>query len=59
MLIEHTTLRNKKFIKKIKDKKADIIITSRFMNKNSLADWPALRNTLQNKILPSKAYVKY
>ena len=39
----HNPLEIKNLLKKLKTNKADIIITSRFMNKNSLADWPALR----------------
>ena len=39
----HNPLEIKNLLKKLKINKADIIITSRFMNKNSLADWPVLR----------------
>ena len=39
----HNPFEIKKLLTKLKKSKADIIITSRFMNKNSLEDWPLLR----------------
>lgn len=39
----HNPLEIKNLLKKLKKNKADIIITSRFMTKNSLADWPIIR----------------
>ncbi len=39
----HNPLEIKKLLRRMKQDKADIIITSRFMNINSLEDWPVLR----------------
>ena len=39
----HNPLEIKSLVKKLRKNKADIIITSRFINKNSLADWPNFR----------------
>ena len=39
----HNPLEIKNLLKKLKKNKADIIITSRFINKGSLEDWPVLR----------------
>lgn len=39
----HNPSEIKNLLKKLKKNKADIIITSRFMNKNSLADWTIIR----------------
>ena len=42
----HDPLEIKKILKNFKQKKVDLITTTRFMKKNSLSDWPLLRRYL-------------